>query len=62
MSRLRGRFDIVVVDSDCYVRFTSDPKRSLPPAEIAKCLREYADMIERGIEVSARKVTPPETK
>ena len=53
----RGRFDILVVfdDGEYYVRFTSDKTRSLPAAEIAACLREYAGYIENGIQAEALK-------
>lgn len=49
MRSVRGRFDIVVPFSHwTYVRFTSNPKRSLTPREIADALREYADLIDKG--------------
>lgn len=55
MSKPRGRFDILVTwgDDGAYVRFKSDPKRSLPATEIVACLREYIDMIDAGIEAEA---------
>jgi hypothetical protein len=53
--KLRARFDILVVFDDGYVRMTSDKTRSLPPAEIVKCLREYADMIDNGIKAGDAK-------
>lgn len=55
--RLRGRFDIVCVWGDAYVRFTSDKTRSLPPAEIVTCLRKYIVYIEAGIAADQAKAT-----
>lgn len=58
----RGRFDILVTwgDDGAYVRFTSDKTRSLPATEIVKCLREYIDMIEAGIEAEANAIAKAE--
>jgi len=54
--KVRGRFDIVVPFEDgAYLRITSHKTRSLPAAEIAACLREYAGYIENGIQAKALK-------
>jgi hypothetical protein len=55
----RGRFDIVCVWGDAYVRFTSDPKRSVPPKEIVKSLREYIGYIEAGVKAEPKEKTKP---
>ena len=52
--KARGRFDIVAVFEDgAYVRFTSRKERSLSPTEIIARLREYATLIENGVNARA---------
>ena len=55
MPKARGRFDIVAVfKTGGWVRFESDPKRSLDAAEIVDRLREYAKYIEAGVKAERK--------
>lgn len=46
----RGRFDVVCVfDSGAWVRITSDPKRSIPAADLIKELRDALKTVAAGI-------------
>jgi hypothetical protein len=54
-SRARGRIDVVAVFDGGSVRFKTDPKRSVPAAEVVKTLREWAGYIEKGVQAEKRK-------
>ncbi len=57
MGKVRGRFEIVCVFDDepgTYIKITSDPTRSMPQAEIVRCLREYADRLEAASTAAAQ--------
>lgn len=52
--KARGRFDVVFVFGDGYVRFTSDAKRSLTPQEVIDELTRFFPNVRKGIIAAKR--------
>ncbi len=52
--KARGRFDVWFVFGDGYVRFTSNPKRSLSPQEVIDELTEFFPKVRKGIAAQKR--------
>lgn len=50
----RGRFDVFFVFRSGYVRFTSDPKRSLSPQNVIDELTKFFPNVRAGIAAENR--------